>query len=173
VLPVASANILSFVRTVTALTRLGILIWRGFFTTCLSALHYIPFQCLRPLKVTFRRRGSRSRETNCAIRRAYSNVIGSPNTQTCKIWSDAPSGEDTAGGIRAICGGACEAAGEETRHVRLHRFYAHLLTQPKREVHGAGANDEEPSPTGPDGRSRMVPETPPCACGPAAEDPQR
>ena len=28
---------------VTALTRLGILIWRGFFTTSLSALHYIPF----------------------------------------------------------------------------------------------------------------------------------
>jgi len=43
VLPVASANILSFVRMVTALTRLGILIWRGFFTTSLSALHYIPF----------------------------------------------------------------------------------------------------------------------------------
>jgi hypothetical protein len=78
-----------------------------------------------------------------------------------KIRSDTPPGEDTAGGLWAVCRGTREAAGEETSHVRFPRLHAHLRTQPEREVHGECADDEEASPTGPDGRSRMVPGTPP------------
>jgi RNA-directed DNA polymerase len=79
----------------------------------------------------------------------------------CKIRSDAPPGEDTAGGLWAIRGGTREAAGEETSHVRFPRLHAHLCTQPEREVHGEYEDDEEASPTGPDGSSRMVPGEPP------------
>jgi hypothetical protein len=43
---------------------------------------------------------------------------------------------------------------EETSHVRFPRLHAHLSTQPEREVHGEYEDDEEASPTGPDGNSQ-------------------
>src|SRR5713101_8468789 len=86
---------------------------------------------------------------------------GSTRDTVRQIRSDAPPGEDTAGGLWAIRGGTCETAGEETSHIRFPRFHAHLYTQPEGEVHGEYEDDEEASPTGPDGSSRMVPGAPP------------
>ena len=42
----------------------------------------------------------------------------------CKIRFDAPPGEDAAGRLWAIRGGAFEAAGEEAGHVPLPRLHA-------------------------------------------------
>ena len=84
-----------------------------------------------------------------------------------------PPGEDAAGGIRTICRGKCEAAGEETCHVRFPRLHTRLCTQSKREIHRARENDEEAVPKGPEGDRRMVPGEPTRACGRAAENPQR
>jgi len=45
-----------------------------------------------------------------------------------KIRSDAPPGEDPAGGVWAIRGGTSEAAGEEASHVRFPRIHRILLS---------------------------------------------
>ena len=58
-----------------------------------------------------------------------------------KYGSDAPPGADPTGGLWAVRG-TCEAAGEETGHVRFPRLHAHLRTQPETEVHSERADDE-------------------------------
>src|ERR1035438_7630520 len=91
-----------------------------------------------------------------------------------KIRFDASPGEDAAAGIWALRRGTREAAGkEETRHLRLSRFDAHLRTQPEREGHRACANDAQAAPPEPHGGRRLVPRAPTCTSGRAAEDPQR
>src|SRR5438876_6562963 len=66
-----------------------------------------------------------------------------------------------------------EAGQEETRHLRLSRYDAHLRTQQEREVHRACANDAQAAPQEPHGSRRVVPGAPTCTGGRAAEDPQR
>src|SRR5450755_3979498 len=94
------------------------------------------------------------------------------NQKVCEVWFDAPSGEDEAGGIWALCRGTREGAGDEARHLRLPRIYAHLRTQPKREVHRARADDAQKDPSKPEGARPMVPRAPSRPGGGAAQDPQ-